>query len=135
LNIDNRILAEGKLSNSPSKKATKLDRKIYELIINDINNLIALSKNYLEKYVSKITSSITSPSESNKNFIKLKINGKEANDFKSPVINKKVKFFLDDDKLELEQNSLDYLNNKFLVFKKEMDNIKVLMQRKSDLDL
>lgn len=133
MNIDNKILEEVEISNSSPKKRTKLDKKIYELIINDINNLIELCKNYLEKYESKKRNYIFSggASEANKNLVKFKIDG-EAFDAKSSIGDKKVKFLLDTE--ESDKNSLGYLNNKFQLFKEEMNAIKFLMQKKIEFD-
>ena len=134
MNIDNKIFDEIETTNrfSNSKKR-KIDMKIYELIVNDLDSLINLCKIYLEKFQTKRKNSILNTAEHKNNLINFRTD-LQANDFKSNFDNKKkVKFSSETE--ESDKNSLSYLNNKFQLFYEEINKIKNLMIKKLKFEL
>ncbi len=123
MNIDSKILDPFEINNIDVK--IKKNKKVYELIMNDIDNLILLCKNHLHKYDFNKRNSISKINEQQLYFNKSNIGDSEENKENN---SKKVKFFLEND--ETDKIDLVALHDKFNNFKNEMTSIKNILNKK-----
>lgn len=113
-------------------KKTRLNKKIYELIINDIDKLIDLFSTHLEKYLrKKRLSSNVKEIETTNNLLKFKIKS-EGENIQNSSINNKAKFSYNTE--DIESNNLKLLEEKFNSFKEEFNNLREIITKKLEIE-